>query len=230
MRPTPDNSPSIATDSQVKETAALRRRTVRTVGSTEASRNRKAGLVRTATRVPRLVPIAAPLLVVTASLDEQGVAEQLVGRVTEVTVLGVFGHTDRTAEPVVDLRESDGGAPPASLSTVSLGRAPGERTRTAEIAVLIGDALERSGASTVAIGLGLLGGDHLEASDAALLARRKAKPRIGWIVYLDADADAVRIARRRMQLFVRGIRLEPIAVADDAPGSTTRYWEIRASS
>jgi hypothetical protein len=196
----------------------------------EAGRDRKAGVVRTVTRAPRLLPIAAPLLVVTASLDEQGVAEQLVGRVSDVTVLGVFGHTDRTAAPVVDLRESDRGAPPASLSTVSLGRAPGERTRTAEIAGLIGDALERTGALTVAIGLGLRGGDHLEACDAALLARRKAKTRVAWIVYLDADADAVRIARRRMQLFMRGIRLEPIAIVDDAPGSTTRYWEIRASS
>jgi hypothetical protein len=184
--------------------------------------------VRTVTRVPRLLPIASPLLIVATSLDEARVAEQLFGAVTDVTVLGVFGHVQ--TEPVVDLR--DGGPLDArdSFTMLSLGRAPGERARTGEIGRLIGDAIERSGASTVAIGFGLRGGDHLEAADAALLARRKARTRVGWIVYLDsgADADAGRIARRRMQLFMRGIRLEPVAVAEAPMGSTARYWEIRA--
>jgi hypothetical protein len=184
--------------------------------------------VRTVTRVPRLLPIASPLLIVATSLDDGRVAEQLFGSVNDVTVLGVFGHPQ--AEPVVDLR--DGGPPDAreSFTMSSLGRTPGERSRTAEIGRLIGDAVERSGASTVAIGFGLRGGDHLEAADAALLARRKARTRVGWVVYLDSgsDADAGRIARRRMQLFMRGIRLEPVAVAEAPMGSTARYWEIRA--
>ncbi len=174
------------------------------------------------------MPIAAPLLIVATSLDEGRVAGQLFGSIADVTVLGVFGHLQ--SEPVVDLR--DPGTPDAgsSVTMLSLGRAPGERARTAEIGRLIGDAVERSGASTVAIGFGLGGGDHLEAVDAALLARRKARTRVGWIVYLDASAevDASRIARRRMQLFVRGIRLDPIVVAEAPLGSTARYWEIRA--
>ena len=184
--------------------------------------------VRTVTRSPRLLPIASPLLIVATSLDEGRVAEQLFGSVADVTVLGVFAHPQ--SEPVVDLRDGD---PPSrqSFTMLSLGRASGERARTAEIARLIGDAVERSGASTVAIGFGLRGGDHLEAADAALLARRKARTRVGWIVYLDSgsDADAGRIARRRMQLFMRGIRLEPVVLAEAPMGSMARYWEIRAS-
>ena len=191
-------------------------------------RGRKRSVVRTVTRAPRLLPVAAPLLIVATSLDDGRVAEQLFGSVADVTVLGVFGHASQSG-PVVDLR--DGGLPDARepFTMSSLGRTPGERARTAETAALIGDAIERSAPSTVAIGFGLRGGDHLEASDAALLARRKTRSRVAWIVYLEggSDADAGRIARRRMQLFVRGIRLDPVAVAEAPMGSTARYWEIR---
>jgi hypothetical protein len=200
---------------------------VRPVGSKETGRERKRGSVRTGTRASRVLPIAAPLLIIATSLDESSVAEQLFGSVTDVTVLGVFGHPQ--AAPVVDLR--DGGDPGTRrpFTTLSLGRTPGERARTAEIARLIGDAVAASGAATVAIGFGLRGGDHLEAVDAALLARRKARTKVGWIVYLDSgsDVDAGRIARRRMQLFVRGIRLDPVAVAEAPMGANARYWEIR---
>jgi hypothetical protein len=194
-------------------------------------RDRKRSTARTLTRAHRVCSIAAPLLIVTTSLDEAPVAGQLFGLVPDATVLGVFGHAD-PPESVIDLRETGAGPAGKSVVAISLGRVPGERTRTAEIAALIGDAIDRTGASTVAIGLGLRGGDHLEASDAALLARRRARTRIGWIVYLDADsdADAGRIARRRMQLFVRGIRLEPVALPDAPLGSNARYWEIRASN
>jgi hypothetical protein len=198
------------------------------VGTKESGRERKRGAARTVTRAPRVLPIAAPLLIVATSLDDADVAQQLFGSVADVTVLGVFGHPQPA--PVVDLR--DGGAADThhSVAMESLGRTPGERARTAEIARLIGEAIERCGASTVAIGFGLRGGDHLEAVDAALLARRKARTRVAWIVYLDSatDADAGRIARRRMQLFVRGIRLDPVAVAEAPMGSSARYWEIRA--
>jgi hypothetical protein len=191
-------------------------------------RERKRGSGHTLTRAPRLVPIAAPLLIVATSLDDGVVAGQLFGSVADVTVLGVFGTPP--SEPVVDLRGAGTSDARSSVTMLSLGRTPGERTRTAEIARLIGEAVERTGASTVAIGFGLGGGDHIEAVDAALLARRKARTRVGWIVYLDSavEADASRIARRRMQLFVRGIRLEPIVVAEAPMGSTARYWEIRA--
>ena len=174
------------------------------------------------------MPIPAPLLIVATSLDDGAVAAQLFGSVADVTVLGVFGHPP--SEPVVDLRGAGTSDARSSVTMSSLGRTPGERTRTAEIARMIGEAVERTGASTVAIGFGLGGGDHIEAVDAALLARRKARTRVGWIVYLDSavEADASRIARRRMQLFVRGIRLEPIVVAEAPMGSTARYWEIRA--
>jgi hypothetical protein len=185
--------------------------------------------VRTETRSLRLLPIASPLLIVATSLDEGHVAGQLFGSVADVTVLGVFGHPQ--PEPVVDLRDGDPLDARESFTMLSLGRASGERTRTAEIARSIGDAVERTRASTVALGLGLRGGDHLEAADAALLARRKARTRVVWIVYLDSesDADAGRIARRRMQLFMRGIRLEPVVLAEAPMGSMARYWEIRAS-
>jgi hypothetical protein len=190
-------------------------------------RERKGSTVRTVTRAPRVCSIAAPLLIVTTSLDDGPLAGQLFGLVPAVTVLGVFGHAT-TPEPVVDLREGDVELR-EPITTLSLGRAPGERTRTAVIAEAISDAIARTGASTVAVGLGLRGGDHQEASDAALLARRRAHRRIGWIVYLDdGENDAGRIARRRMQLFVRGIRLEPVAVAEAPMGSTARYWQIRA--
>ena len=89
--------------------------------------------------------------------------------------------------------------------------------------------ISSTNAATVAVGLGLLGGDHLEAADAALLARRHTRGRIGWIVYLDdTETDAGRIARRRMQLFLRGVRLEPVTIADGSLGSAARYWAIRA--
>jgi hypothetical protein len=183
--------------------------------------------VRTVTRAPRVCSIVSPLLIVTTSLEDGPVAGQLFGLVPAVTVLGVFGHAV-APEAVVDLR--DGAAELREpMTTLSLGRAPGERTRTAAIAEAISAAITQTGASTVAVGLGVRGGDHQEASDAALLARRRAHRRIGWIVYLEeADTDAGRIARRRMQLFVRGIRLEPVAVVEAPMGSTVRYWQIRA--
>jgi hypothetical protein len=191
-------------------------------------KERKRDSKQTVTRVPRALPIAPPLLIVATSLDDARTAEQLFGSVADVTVLGVFGYPQ--SEPVVDLREGAPAGASDSFTMWSLGRAPGERARTAEISRLIGDAIERSGASTVAIGFGLRGGDHLEAVDAALLARRKTRVRVGWVVYLDsaAEADASRIARRRMQLFVRGIRLDAIAIAEEPLGSNARYWEIRA--
>ena len=180
--------------------------------------------MRTVTRAPRACTIAAPLLVVTTSLDDGAHAGRLFGLVPSVTVLGVFGHPG-PAEPVIDLREAQ------PIATMSLGRAPGERTKTGAIADLIGDAIVRSGAATVAVGLGLGGGDRQEAADAALLARRRRRSRIGWIVYVDAvaDSDAGRVARRRMQLFMRGIRLEPVAVAEAPLGTSARFWQIRAA-
>ena len=116
------------------------------------------------------------------------------------------------------------------LPAVSFDRARGDRQHTAEIAGLIGDAVNSTGASTVAVSLGLLGGDDLEASDAALLARRHARQRIRWICYAmgDPDDDEIGVTRRRMALFVRGVRLEPVAF-DEAPLSVpARFWEIRA--
>jgi hypothetical protein len=184
--------------------------------------------VRTVTRAPRVCSIVAPLLIVTTSLGDGPVAEQIFGLVPAVTVLGVFGHPE-APEAVVDLRGEDD-ALREPVTTLSLGRTSGERTRTAVIADAISEVITQTGASTVAVGLGLRAGDHQEASDAALLARRRAHRRIGWIVYLDdADTDAGRIARRRMQLFVRGIRLEPVAVAEAPMGSTARFWQIRAA-
>jgi hypothetical protein len=170
--------------------------------------------------------IAAPLLVVTTTLDDGRVGGQLFGLVPDITVLGVFEGADRP-EDIIDLRAAELGE---HVTARSLDRAPGERNRTETIAALIGTAIEETAASTVAISLGLRGGDHLEAADAALLARRRARRRIGWIMYLDAgsDTDAGRIARRRMQLFVRGIRLEPVAVAEAPMGSQARFWEVRA--
>jgi hypothetical protein len=172
---------------------------------------------------------------VTTTLDEARGAEKRFRSVSEVTVLGVFGPPDRS-EPVVDLRATGGGfEAPKAVTALSLARAPGDRSHTKEIAGLIAGAIERSGASTVAVGLGLRGGDGLEASDAALRARRKTRARVRWIVYFDGDSDcdpttdAGQVARRRMLLLVRGIRLEPVAVAEDPMGATARYWEIRAS-
>jgi hypothetical protein len=183
----------------------------------------------------RVSSIAAPLLVVTPSLDEVRVAGQLFGSVPDVTVLGVFGLPDRS-EPVIDLRPGGGASEaPEPVTALSLARAPGDRTHTKEIAGLIADAIERSGASTVAVGLGLRGGDGLEASDAALRARRRARARTRWIVYFDGDpdadtnTDAGRIARRRMLLLLRGIRLDPVALAEAPAGAAARCWEIRAS-
>jgi hypothetical protein len=187
--------------------------------------------------------IAAPLLLVTTALEDAGVPQQLFGSVPDVIVLGVFGHASRTdaarsragSEPVIDLRSTSGatveGEGSEAVTTVSLGRVPGERTGTREIAAQIAEVIEHIGASTVAMSLGLGGADHLEASDAALLARRRTRRRVRWIVYSDGDpaTDAGRVARRRMLLLVRGIRLEPVVVAEAPMGSTVRYWEIRAA-
>jgi hypothetical protein len=186
--------------------------------------------------------IAAPLLLVTTSLEDAGVPQQLFGSVPDVIVLGVFGHAGRTearshagSEPVIDLRSTPGtaveGEASDAVTTVSLGRVAGERTGTREIATQIAEVIEHIGASTVAMSLGLGGADHLEASDAALLARRRTRRRVRWVVYSDGDpaTDAGRVARRRMLLLVRGIRLEPVVVAEAPMGSTVRYWEIRAA-
>ena len=192
--------------------------------------NRDSSFARTVTRTPEVRAIAAPLLIVATSLDEAASVEHLFGSAVEATLVGVFARSSPD-EPVVDLRE-----PRANLETVkrvpavSLDREPGDRQHTDDIAGLIHDAIESIDAATVAIGLGLLGGDHLEASDAALLARRRAKQRIRWMVYAvgERDVDAGRIARRRMALFVRGVRLEPVAIAEAPLGSSARFWEIRA--
>ena len=125
--------------------------------------------MRTVTRASRVCSIAAPLLVVTASLEESRVAGPLFGLVPAVTVLGVFG-SGGDSERVIDLRDT--GLASESVTALSLGRTSGERTRTDQIAGLISDVISTSNAATVAVGLGLLGGDHLEAADAALLARK----------------------------------------------------------
>jgi hypothetical protein len=193
-------------------------------------RDRKGTAVRTVIRAPRVCSIATPLLVVTTSPDESAVAAQLFGLVPRTSIVSVFG-LQKSSESMIDLRDADEGVGQREpVALLSLDRVPGERTRTDEIAALIGDTIVRTGAATVAIGFGLRGGDHLEASDAALLARRRARGRIAWLVDRDGDAetDAGRIARRRMQLFVRGVRLEPVAVAEAPMGSNARYWQIRA--
>lgn len=166
----------------------------------------------------------------TASLDHTGAAEQRFGSISDLTVLGIFG---RAASPaVVDLR-SPGPEVVRSEPVVgfSLDRISGERTATKTIGVLIAEAIERTGASTVAVGLGARGGDELEACDAALLSRRRARKGIRWIVYADGDpVDTGRVARRRMFLLVRGIRLEPVVLFDtpDALDDPARYWEVRS--
>jgi hypothetical protein len=191
--------------------------------------------IRTTRRARRIASIAAPLLVVTTSLEETRVVERLFGTVSDLFVLSVFGSPGRS-EAVIDLRRTEStpeGRP--AVTMIALDRASGERTRTKEIAVLIAEAVGQSQASTVAVGLGLGGGDALEASDAALRARRTARRHPRWIVYLDGDpgtdvkTTVGRIARRRMLLLARGIRLEPVMVAEAPAPSTGRYWEIRAS-
>ena len=173
---------------------------------------------------PRVCAIAAPLLNVATSLDEGATIERLFGPAVDATLVGVFARS-QPAEPVVDLRD---GADP--VPALSLDWARGDRQHTDEIGALVVDAIDTTEAATVAIGLGLQGGDDLEASDAALRARRLARPRIRWICYSAAasEGDAARVARRRMALFMRGIRLEPVAVPDAPMGSSARFWEIRA--
>jgi hypothetical protein len=191
--------------------------------------------VRTTRRARRIASIASPLLVVTTTIEENPVAERLFGSISDLYILSVFGSPGRS-QPVIDLRRAEStpeGRAPVTL--IALDRASGERTRTKEIAALIADTVAQSHAATVAIGLGLGGGDALEASDAALRARRTARRHPRWIVYLDGDPAADvkttvgRIARRRMLLLARGIRLEPVVVAEAAAGAPARYWEIRAS-
>jgi hypothetical protein len=186
----------------------------------------QSGRVRSLTRARRVCSIAAPLLIVTRSLDDAPVVERLFGPESDATLVGVFARSESTAEPVVDLREGPAGRTPG----VSLDRAVGDRQHTNDIGALIADAINSVEASTVAISLGVLDGDDVEASDAALLARRLARPRIRWICYSvgDADLDSGRIARRRMSLFVRGVRLEPVVLAEVPLGSSARFWEIRA--
>ncbi|HEY5013358.1 MAG TPA: hypothetical protein VIK61_11725 [Acidimicrobiia bacterium] len=167
---------------------------------------------------------------VTASLADAGAAEQRFGSIADLTVLGVFG---RPASPaVVDLR-SPGPAVVRSepATALSLDRAPGERTATKAIGLLIAETIERTGASTVAVGLGVRGGDELEACDAALLSRRRARKGIRWIVYAGGDPlDTGRVARRRMFLLVRGIRLAPVVLFDtpDATADPVQFWEVRS--
>jgi hypothetical protein len=184
------------------------------------------GGVRTFAKVPRICSIAAPLLIVTRSLDDGVAIERLFGPETDATIVGVFARSNPQTDPVIDLRD----APISRAPAVSLDRVVGDRRHTKEIAAQIADAIGSVEASTVAISLGLLGGDDVEASDAALLARRQARPRVRWVCYLagDPDVDEGRVARRRMSLFVRGVRLEPIAIAEAPMGSSARFWEIRA--
>jgi len=167
---------------------------------------------------------------VTASLDDAGSAEQRFGSIPDLTVLGIFGRS--TSSDVVDLRSP---RPEVARSDpvvgLSLDRVSGERTATKAIGVQIAEAIERTGASTVIVGLGARGGDELEACDAALLSRRRARKGIRWIVYSDGDpVDTGRIARRCMFLLVRGIRLEPVLLFDaaDAADDPARYWEVRS--
>ena len=182
--------------------------------------------MRTFAKAPRICSIAAPLLIVTTSLDEAAAVERLFGPDIESTLVGVFARSEPELEPVVDLRD----APSSRAPAVSLDRASGDRQHTKDIGAQIADAIDSIEASTVAIGLGLVGGDDVEASDAALAARRLARPRIRWVCYVvgDRDIDEGRIARRRMSLFVRGVRLEPVAIAEVPMGSSARFWEIRA--
>jgi hypothetical protein len=182
--------------------------------------------LRTFAKAPRIASIAAPLLIVATSLDEAAPIERLFGPDTESTLVGVFARSNPQLEPVVDLRDASSTRAPA----VSLDRTSGDRQHTKDIGVLIADAINSVEPSTVAIGLGMLGGDDIEASDAALQARRFARPRIRWMCYFagDADVDEGRVARRRMSLFVRGVRLEPVAIAEVPMGSSARFWEIRA--
>jgi hypothetical protein len=192
--------------------------------------DRDGSSVRSRTRAPRICTIAAPLLIVTTSLDEGSTIEQLFGERDDVTLVGVFARSG-SSEPVVDLRSDTASIETAKrLPAVSLDRTRGDRQHTTEIAGLIADAIDGTAAATVAISLGLRGGDDLEASDAALLARRGARQRIRWVCYAvgDSDADAGGVARRRVSLFVRGVRLEPVALAEAPLGTSARFWEIRA--
>ena len=186
--------------------------------------------MRSRTRAPRVSSIAAPLLIVTTSLDEGPTIEQLFGARDDATLVGVFARSG-SSEPVVDLRREHASVETAKhLPAVSLDRVRGDRQHTAEIAGLIADAIDGTAASTVAISLGLRGGDDLEASDAALLARRGARQRVRWVCYSvgESDTDAGGVARRRMSLFVRGVRLEPVALEEAPLGTVARLWEIRA--
>lgn len=186
--------------------------------------------MRSLTRSPRVSSVAAPLLIVATSLDEGSTVEKLFGSRDDATLVGVFARLT-SSQPVVDLRNETSTLETAKqLPAVSLDRARGDRQSTAEIAGLIADAIDSTAASTVAVSLGLLGGDDLEASDAALLARRRARQRIRWICYSvgEPEDDEVGVARRRMALFVRGVRLEPVAIAEAPLGVSARFWEIRA--
>lgn len=182
--------------------------------------------MRTFTKSWRVCTIAAPLLIVTRSLDDAPAIERLFGPESEATLVGVFARSNPQPDPVVDLRDS----PTSPAPAVSLDRVAGDRQHTKDIGALIANAVESIEASTVGISLGLVDGDDVEASDAALLARRLARPRIRWVCYFvgDPEVDAGRIARRRMSLFVRGVRLEPVAIAEVPMGSSARFWEIRA--
>jgi hypothetical protein len=186
----------------------------------------ESGRLRTFTKARPVCSIAAPLLIVTRSLDDGSAIERLFGTESDATLLGVFARSNPQADTVVDLRD----APASRAPAVSLDRVVGDRQHTEDIGALIADAINSVEASTVAISLGVLDADDVEASDAALLARRLARPRIRWICYSvgDPDIDVGRIARRRMSLFARGVRLEPVVVAELPLGSSARFWEIRA--
>jgi hypothetical protein len=194
----------------------------------ETRRNRRGGDRRGGDREHARV-ISPPLLVVTASLDEIGAAEARFGSITDLTVVGVFG---RAASPtVVDLRSPPTEAVRSEPATAfSLDRVPGERAATKAIGTLIAEVIERTGPSTVAVGLGAWGGDEREACDAALLARRLAHKGIRWIIYASADpADTGRVARRRAFLLVRGIRVAPVELGlPDTTDHPMMFWEVRS--
>ena len=181
-------------------------------------------------RAPRVCAIAAPLLIVATSLDEAPAVELLFGADVDATVVGVFARSD-PSERVIDVRDPPDNMPRArGVPAISLDRERGDRQHADTIAGSVADAIAGIEAATVAISLGLFGGDDLEASEAALLARRRSRSRIRWVCYSvgDSDLEAGRVARRRMGLFVRGIRLEPVAIAEAPLGTSARFWEIRA--
>ncbi len=182
--------------------------------------------MKTITRDVHAVVITEPLVVITATLEPEGLWNALTAGVPGVTHLGVYAPAPADTD-MIDLR-AGAGADDALLPARGLGCTAGGGDAFEHAVNAITTAIETTRPSTVAIGLGLGSGEMLLASEAALRARRALTAQIRWLVYADSDAfhDPVRVSRRRMQLLARGVRLEPLVLdlTDDPPAA---YWEIR---